>query len=100
MIIHVPPQGQPELREPDDFKNFKIVVARAGTDVAAALKGVATLDPDGKTAWVSQSALKNFGGRAQPAEWCQSFDKMVESVRRFGWVRDDGTVRAHIEVAP
>jgi hypothetical protein len=100
MIIHLPPHGQPELREPQDFKNFKIVVAGAGTDAAGALKGLATLEPDGKTAWVSQSALKNIGGRPQPADWCQSFDKMVESVRRFGWVRDDGTVRAHIETAP
>ena len=96
MIIHVPPQGQPELREPDDFKNFKIAVARAGTDVAGALKGIAALDPDGKTAWVNAAALK----RSQSPEWIASFDKMVESVRRFGWVRDDGTVRAHLEVAP
>ena len=100
MIIHVPPQGQPELREAQDFKNFKIVAAKAGTDLAAALKGIAAVDADGKTAWVSGAALKNFGGKPQPAEWCQAFDKMVEAVRRFGWVRDDGTVRAHIEVAP
>lgn len=100
MIIHVTPAGTAELREKQDFKNFKIVVAGSGVDVAGALKGIAAVEADGKTAWVSGSALKNFGGTAQPAEWCQSFDKMVETVRRFGWVRDDGTVRAHIEAAP
>jgi len=103
MIIHVTPAGTAELREPDDFKNFKIVVERkdASSDfIAGALQGIATLEPDGKTAWVSQQALRQWQGRAQPAEWVAAFDKMVESVRRFGWVRDDGAVRAHVEAAP
>jgi hypothetical protein len=102
MIIAVTPAGSVELREPDDFKNFKIVVERAGASpdfIAGALKGVAALEPDAKTAWVSQAALRHWQGRAQAPEWLASFDKMVESVRRFGWVRDDGTVRAHVELA-
>jgi hypothetical protein len=102
MIIQITPAGAAELRDPDDFKNFKIVVQRkdASADfIAGALKGVASLEPDGKTAWVSQQALRNWQGRAQAPAWTASFDKMVESVRRFGWVRDDGTVRAHVEVA-
>ena len=38
-------------------------------------------------------------GAERPAEWREAFDKMVDSVRRFGWVRDgDGAVRAHIEL--
>jgi hypothetical protein len=102
MIIQVTQSGTAELLEPDDFKNFKIAVATpgAGADlIAKALAGIATLEPDGKTAWVSQDALRQWQGRPQPAAWVQSFDKMVESVRRFGWVREDGTVRAHVEVA-
>ncbi len=98
MIIHVTPEGAVELRERDDFKTFKIAVARTGADaafIARALHGTAALEPDGKTAWVSPQALR----KDQPAAWVASFDKMVESVRRFGWVRDDGAVRAHVEVA-
>jgi hypothetical protein len=101
MIIHVTPAGTAELREPGDFKNFKIAVERkdaTGDFIAAALKGIAALEPDGKTAWVSQAALRHWQGRAQPPDWIASFDKMIESVRRFGWVRDDGTVRAHVEI--
>jgi hypothetical protein len=97
MIIHVTPEGAVELTERDDFKNFKIAVAKPGADaafIARALQGLAALEPDGKTAWVKCDALR----QNQPAAWVASFDKMVESVRRFGWVRDDGTVRAHIEV--
>lgn len=102
MIIHITPSGTAELREAGDFKNFKIAVERKDAPqsfLEGALRGIATLEPDGKTAWVSAAALKQWQGRPQPADWVQSFDKMVESVRRFGWVRDDGTVRAHIEVA-
>jgi hypothetical protein len=102
MIIHVTPAGEAELREPNDFKNFKIVVAQkdASRDfIAKALSGIAAVEPDGKTAWVKSQALKDWQGGKQAADWAQSFDKMVESVRRFGWVRDDGTVRAHIEIA-
>jgi hypothetical protein len=98
MIIVVTEAGAVDLTERDDFKNFKIAVAKkdASPDfIAGALKGLAVPESDGKTAWVSAAALK----RDKPADWIASFDKMVESVRRFGWVRDDGTVRAHIEVA-
>jgi hypothetical protein len=100
MIIQVSLEGAVELREPDDFKNFKIVTGASGSVLARALDGIAVIEPDGKTAWVSQQALKRWQGRDQPADWIASFDKMVASVKRFGWVRDeDGSVRAHIEGA-
>ena len=98
MIIVVTEAGTVDLTEKDDFKNFKIAVAKKGAArdfISGALQGVAALEPDGKTAWVNTAALK----RSQSPEWIASFDKMVDSVRRFGWVRDDGTVRAHVEVA-
>jgi len=99
MIIHVTRAGAVELRERDDFKNFKIV-AEGDAALAPALAGIAVIEPDGKTAWVKQQALKRWQGREQPADWVASFDKMVASVKRFGWVRDeDGSVRAHIEGA-
>jgi hypothetical protein len=101
MIISVTPEGAVELRERDDFKNFKIAVERASAShdfIARALGSVAALEPDGKTAWVKCDALRQWQGKAQPPEWIASFDKMVESVRRFGWVREDGAVRAHVEV--
>ena len=99
MIIHVAANGTVELREPNDFKNFKIVAASGGPSLAVALHGMAALEPDGKTAWVSQQALRHWQGKDQSADWIAAFDKMVESVRRFGWVRDtDHSVRAHIEV--
>lgn len=103
MIIHVAADGQVALKDADEFKSFKIVVARrdaAPQFVTAALQGVATVEPDGKTAWVSQEALRHWQGAPRPPEWVAAFDKMVDGVRRFGWVRDaDRSVRAHIEIA-
>jgi hypothetical protein len=103
MIIHVGADGTVQLRDANDFKSFKIVVARRDASAeftASALQGIASVDPDGNTAWVSQQALRRWQGRPQPEDWLAAFDKMVDSVRRFGWVRDaDQTVRAHIERA-
>ena len=103
MIIAITGQGGLELREPNDFKGFKILVEKKGasaSDIAAALKGVATIDPDGKNAWVSQAALRTWKGQPQPAEWVASFDKMIEAVKKYGWVNEEqATVRGHIEIA-
>lgn len=100
MIIFITAEGRAELREADEFRSFKIV-ADAGLPPAAlggALAGMATLEADGKTAWVARDAVKRLRGADAPAAWTASFDKMVESVRRFGWVNDEtGSVRAHIE---
>jgi hypothetical protein len=103
MIIHIVSATQVELNDRENFKAFKITLSDAGlsqADIVAALTGIATVDADGKTAWVSGAALKNWRGEAQPAEWIASFDNMVEAVKKYGWVNEaDGTVRAHIEGA-
>jgi len=98
MIIAVTAGGV-ELQAADDFKGFKIVAAGlSGAALTQALAGIATVEPDGKTAWVKQAAVKRLRAEPPPADWSAAFDKMVDSVRRFGWVQDD-TVRAHIETA-
>jgi len=99
MIIAVT-AGSVELQAADDFKGFKIVAAPGLSAPALdqALAGIATVEPDGTTAWVKQAAVKRLRAEQPPAEWVAAFDKMVESVRRFGWVKDD-SVRAHIETA-
>jgi hypothetical protein len=102
MIIFITADGRAELREADVFKSFKIVAdaALSSPAFAGALAGLAAPEADGKTAWVRREAVKRLRGPEAPAAWLASFDKMIESVRRFGWVNDgDGTVRAHIERA-
>lgn len=101
MIIVVEASGEVALREPDDFRAFKIVVESgelSNAALAQRLEGIATLNDDGKTAWVSQDAVRRISPKGSSPDWLASFDKMVQSVKRFGWVDDAaGTVRAHIE---
>ena len=103
MIIAITAAGTLELKEPDDFKGFKIVAEKPGAtdaEIATALAGVATADADGKHYWVTQAAMKNWGGKAQPAEWAASFDAMLEKVKKYGYVDEaTGNVKAHIERA-
>ncbi len=102
MIIAITASGTPDFREREDFKGFKIVVEKPGagdTEIATALTGVATMD-GGDHAWVSLAALRNWGGKPQPADWIASFDAMIEKVKKYGFVSDDGAaVRAHFERA-
>jgi hypothetical protein len=102
MIIQINTDGQVEFLDRDNFKAFKITAPATHASVAAlgtALTGIAQVADDGKTAWVSQDALRAWGGQAQPAEWIAAFDRMIESVKRFGWIDEAaGTVRGHIEV--
>ena len=101
MIIAITAAGTLELKEPDDFKGFKIVAEKPGAtdaEIAAALKPIATPDADGKHFWVHQSALKSWNGKPQSAEWVASFDAMVEKVKKYGFIDEaTGDVRGHIE---
>lgn len=102
MIIFVTTNGRVELREADEFRSFKIVTDGAPEPAAltTALHGLATIEPDGKTAWVARDGVRRLRGPDAPAAWLAGFDKMVDSVRRFGWVDDTrDAVRAHIEAA-
>src|SRR6202012_2946222 len=65
MIIAIPAAGTLELKENDDFKGFKIVAEKPGAtdaEIADALKGVGALDAEHKHAWITQAAMKNWGG--------------------------------------
>jgi hypothetical protein len=103
MIIAITPAGTLELKEADDFKGFKILVEKPGmtdAEITATLKSIATPDGDGKHYWVTQAAMKNWNGKAQPAEWSASFDAMLEKVKKYGYVDEaTGNVKAHIEKA-
>ncbi len=102
MIIQITADGQVDFIDRENFKAFKITAPATHGSVEAlakALGGVAQVADDGKTAWVSQDALRRWGGQPQPAEWIAAFDRMIESVKRFGWIDEAaGTVRGHIEL--
>ena len=101
MIIAINQAGLPELREPDDFKGFKIVIEKPNmpdSQIEAALRNIAYFDAEHMHLWVHQQALKNWGGKPQSPEWIAAFDAMLEKVKKYGFVDENtGDVRGHIE---
>ena len=102
MFIAITRTGDVELQDSANFRAFKIV-DRSGkgvSELAALLDGLATLTPDGAAAWVDPSAVPKLLPVAPTAEWQTSFDSMLASAKKFGWVDEaTGAVRAHIERA-
>jgi len=100
MIIAITANGALDFREKDDFKGFKIAVEKPGAtdaEIAAALNGVATMDGSDH-AWVAAAVMKNWNDQPQPADWIAAFDAMLEKVKKYGYVSEDGaSVRAHFE---
>lgn len=99
MFIHVTRDYAVVLKEPQDFKHFKLVVDTARADQArlsSALTGIATLSSEGH-AWVSEDWLRR---RDSAPAWQEGIDAMVAVARKYGWT-DDKTksVRAHVEWA-
>jgi hypothetical protein len=102
MFMAITCSGHIELQDAANFRAFKILdLSRKGAvELAAALDGFATLTPDGKAAWVDPSAVPKLPPVAPTAEWQTSFNNMLASAHKFGWVDEaTGAVRAHIERA-
>lgn len=71
------------LRDPDDFRGFKVVL-RAADD-----------------AFVTPEALRTLAGdRADDPVWAAQLRDMLEYAGSKGWIRDsDGAIQAHVESA-
>ena len=99
MFISVSRNGRLALCEPDDFKRLHVEAedgAMPRDAITAALAPIA--EADGDNFWVDVAGLKSLG-RRDPA-WEASFDAMIASVQKFGWLSPDGgRVRCHLKTA-
>ena len=97
MFISVGKDGTLTLCEPHDFKRLHIEACDiAPENLNDALGSVATTDSD--SFWVSVKALKALSPCADDPVWQRSFDAMIESVQKFGWISPDGArVRCHLK---
>ena len=82
MYLHIDPtQVQPvvQVREPDDFTAFKLVLEVP------------------EHAWIAPDVLIELAGRGGDDEWKQNLAGMLAYAAGKGWCDEDGRVRAHIE---
>ena len=83
MYLHIDPTEVPpavEVREPDDFTAFKVVVEVP------------------EHAWVAPDVLTALAGRGDDDAWRQNLAGMLAYAASKGWCDDAGRVRAHVEV--
>jgi hypothetical protein len=86
------------LREPDDFKAFKLV-RRGEGDLATAIADVGRAR-DEHHAYLRPDAVRALAGAlGHDARWQEGFAAMLDFAGKHGWIADDGSVRAHIEQA-
>jgi hypothetical protein len=97
MFISVDKDGKLTLCEPHDFKRLHIETAEmTPEDINGALGSVAI--GDGENFWVGVEALKALSPCADDPVWQRSFDAMITSVEKFGWVSPDrARVRCHLQ---
>jgi hypothetical protein len=99
MFIVVSRNGRLALHEPDDFKKLHVEAedgAMSRDAIAAALASIAQVDGD--NFWIEVAGLKALGRR--DGAWEASFDAMIASVQKFGWLSPDGQrVRCHLKTA-
>jgi hypothetical protein len=97
MFISLGKDRKIALHEPHDFKRLHIETSDGMTrsEINAAMAPLATAGGD--NFWLSVEALKALGP-AGDAEWARNFDAMIASVKKFGWLSDDGArVRCHLK---
>ncbi|HTH98860.1 MAG TPA: hypothetical protein VL574_15700 [Stellaceae bacterium] len=100
MRIRVDRQNGVHLDEPEDFRRFSLAVERgkpAMADISRALAGIATLEDEG-SAWVSETALRQWPGLAGDRGWDRGLSAMIEKARPFGWYDPaHARIKAHVE---
>jgi hypothetical protein len=98
VIVHYSQDGGLELREPSDFKTFKVVLEKCNA-VRPEISGVTFVD-DGN-ALVRIDLVPALRGAPQDASWRVGFDAMVKAAAKFGWIDEAASaIKAHVERAP
>lgn len=91
------------LEYTDDFKSFKVVVADGSENATAAAKGFAGVArfEGNDTAWVYESALRDWQDLRSDLTWQKGLDFMIAKARPHGWIDDTShSIRAHVVYEP
>jgi hypothetical protein len=100
LIVSVDEHCIAGLRDPRDFKSFKLVAAHPASQrdaVAGALAGIGGKLED-EHAWIPIAWMRRRPGLGEDADWLKGLQGMLDFATRKGWVDEArGLVRAHIE---
>ena len=100
MYIHVTSKLDLSLVEPDNFRQFKVVVDADRKSIAEVRKAFSAAGEmaDHETCWVSQGWLMAHSGRSAAKDWLSGFAAMLDYAQKKGWI-EPGTanIRAHVE---
>jgi hypothetical protein len=94
MIVQYSSSGGLTLLEPDDFRNFKLLLK--GEDHSPLISGITLIDE--RNALISIELVPTLSGRPDGESWQTGYFAMVEAARKHGWIdAQAGAIRAHVE---
>ena len=96
-MVIVVRDGRVELEQPEDMKDFKVVIH--GNDPTA-LAGVGRM-AGRDNAWIHFDAVRRLASGHIGPTWEQDFAAMVDFARTRGWIDDERKeIQAHVEWEP
>ena len=97
MIVEYSTGGGLRLTEPNDFRNFKLLVKGAREDLPET-GGITFIDDH--NALIAISLVPTLSGCPDDEDWHADYLVMVEAARKYGWIdAQANAIRAHIEYA-
>ena len=94
MIVHYSASSGLTLLEPDDFRNFKLLLK--SEDPSPLISGITFVDE--RNALISIDLVPTLPDRPDGESWRKSYFAMIEAARKHGWIdAQAGAIRAHVE---
>ncbi|NLS68197.1 hypothetical protein E3H11_04525 [Bradyrhizobium brasilense] len=99
MIVECLPEGGAQLREPFDFRRFKLVLKGGASAELSPWQGIAFVDD--QNALIPIDLVPTLRGCPADESWHQAFAEMVMKAREHGWIDTvTNSIRAHVEQQP
>ncbi|MBT1509287.1 hypothetical protein KIP88_02120 [Bradyrhizobium sp. SRL28] len=96
MIVQYSSSDGLTLVEPEDFRNFKLVLRGATEDRSPSIVGITFVDE--RNALISIELVPTLPGRSDGESWQKGYFAMIEAARKHGWIdAQTGAIRAHVE---
>lgn len=96
MIVECSSNGDLYLAEPEDFRNFTLLVKSPGGDNSPLISGISFVD--GGNALISIDLVPALPGRPEGDSWQRKYFAMIETARKHGWIdAHANAIRAHVE---